>query len=141
MPNMSRRRFNRMAIAALPATLLPAMPLFGRGTCTATEPMELGPYHRDGTPARTMFRRQNEPGDKLTVRGLVRGDDGCTLLSDAIVDVWQADAAGHYDFQDDPAPTSPAMYRMRGVMLTDAQGHYAFETVLPGSYSARATSR
>ena len=135
---ISRRRFNRMGLAALPAALLPAIPVFGRGTCTATEPMELGPYHRDGTPARTMLRRENEPGDKLTVRGLVRGDDGCDVLADAILDVWQADASGHYDFQDDPAPATPAAFRMRGVMLTNAQGEYAFQTVVPGHYGERA---
>jgi protocatechuate 3,4-dioxygenase beta subunit len=135
---VSRRQFNRLALGALPA-YLPAFSLLARQTiCRATEPMELGPYHRDGTPVRTILRREHEPGDKLTVRGIVRGEDGCSALADVIVDVWQADASGRYDFQDDPAPSSPAAYRMRGITLTDGGGHYAFETVLPGHYGERA---
>ena len=121
----------------MPLALAPRILFADDSRCTPTEPMELGPYHREGTPYRTMLRGENEPGDKLNVSGIVRGDQ-CHPLQDVFVDVWHADNAGHYDFNDTPPPASPGAYRMRGVMLTDARGRYSFDTVVPGHYGDRA---
>lgn len=52
----------------------------------------------------------------------------CRPVAGATVDVWQADAGGAYD---------NAGYRLRGHELTDAQGRYWFESVVPAAYSGR----
>lgn len=53
---------------------------------------------------------------------------GCRPVAGAVVDVWQADAHGAYD---------NAGYDLRSHELTDAQGRYWFETVVPAPYPGR----
>jgi hypothetical protein len=52
------------------------------------------------------------------------------------LDVWNATDRGCYEsFGGCPAiPGHPEQYRLRGQMKTDAEGKYAFETILPGAY-------
>jgi len=52
----------------------------------------------------------------------------CRPLRRALLDFWQADAAGQYDNQG---------YRLRGHQLTDADGRFRLETVVPGLYPGR----
>ena len=52
----------------------------------------------------------------------------CQPVSRALIDVWQADAAGNYDNSG---------YRFRGHLYTDPTGQYRFETVVPGLYPGR----
>jgi protocatechuate 3,4-dioxygenase beta subunit len=66
-------------------------------------------------------------GDRLTVAGTVLATD-CRPLRRALLDFWQADAAGHYDNQG---------YRLRGHQFTDADGRFRLETVVPGLYPGR----
>jgi protocatechuate 3,4-dioxygenase beta subunit len=142
--SISRRTFTRQVLIAAPAVLLSpwqavaalAAPK-GPG-CTPTEPLELGPFHREGAPWRTALSKPGEPGRPLAVSGLVRGEDTCGPLSEVLLDVWQADAAGRYDFQDNPPPKSPSEYRLRGLLRSDRTGRYAFTSVLPGNYGSRA---
>jgi catechol 1,2-dioxygenase len=98
--------------------------------------MELGPYHRDGTPWRKDLCAPTEAGTGLMVTGCVYGADTCEPLGDVEIDVWQADTKGHYDFQDDPPPASPAFFRMRGRLLSDRGGRYGFSSIVPGNYKA-----
>jgi len=142
LPVLSRRAFSRSSLAALGLALPPwlragghdSRRVSGRPSCALTEPNEIGPFHRDGAPWRTALVDPHEPGQQLTVRGHVIGGDSCEPLGDAVLDVWQADASGRYDFQDSPPPQTPDRYRLRGLMLTGAAGGYAFTTVLPGNY-------
>ena len=66
-------------------------------------------------------------GRRLVVTGVVRGTD-CKPVPRALLDFWQADAGGRYD---------NAGYRLRGHQLTDAEGRYRLETILPGVYPGR----
>jgi catechol 1,2-dioxygenase len=142
-PGLSRRRFAATALAAIMPGLSPVTRrMFARaaaadagGACTLTEPLEMGPYHREGAPWQTALVATDEPGQHVVVSGRVIGGDQCEPLADAVVDVWQADASGQYDFQDTPPPQSPDRYRLRGLMLTDRAGQYGFTTVVPGNYS------
>ena len=52
----------------------------------------------------------------------------CAPLANARVDFWQADGNGNYD---------DAGYTLRGWQLTDANGAYRLETVIPGLYPGR----
>ncbi|HSD56866.1 MAG TPA: hypothetical protein VLB04_01690, partial [Methanotrichaceae archaeon] len=49
-------------------------------------------------------------------------------IAGALLDFWQADGNGRYDNVD---------YKLRGHQLTDDQGRYQLETVIPGNYGGR----
>src|SRR5580692_9895556 len=55
----------------------------------------------------------------------------------ARVEIWQANAAGRYAHPNDSNPT-PLDPNFDGfaITTTDAQGHYAFKTVVPAAYPA-----
>lgn len=99
--------------------------------CKVTDDNILGPYYKPDAPFRTDIT-DGKPGAKLTVRGTVFGCDCVTPLAGAVVDVWQADDAGAYDNTG---------FVLRGRMLTDAQGRYQLETILPGLYLNGSTYR
>jgi catechol 1,2-dioxygenase len=94
----------------------------------------LGPFYRPGAPARTRLTDPGEAGDVLVVTGTVYAPDCRTPLAGAVLDVWQADHAGHYDIKEPANFTDRTQFRLRGRLLTDAQGHYEIETILPGRY-------
>ena len=81
-----------------------------------------------GAPERSDLVDEGMEGTVLLVSGFVVDTD-CTPLANAKVDVWQADARGEYD--------NSGGYRLRGYVLTDAAGRYAFRTVVPGEYPGR----
>ena len=104
----------------------------GKDDCEATEDNIEGPFYRADAPFRTKLRGDDERGSALFVSGEVRGRGGYKPISQAIVDVWQADERGHYDNEDERF--DPKTFRLRGRMKTNAQGLYEFETVLPAAY-------
>jgi protocatechuate 3,4-dioxygenase beta subunit len=67
------------------------------------------------------------PGTRLQVTGRVLTLD-CKAVAGAVVDFWQADAAGTYDNSG---------YRLRGNQVTDASGRYSLDTIVPGEYPGR----
>ena len=78
---------------------------------------------------------QGEPlGERIVVQGRVLDEDG-RPVRDALVEVWQANAAGRYEHQRDqhPAPLDPNFHGA-GRCITDEQGRYRFVTVKPGAY-------
>jgi len=52
----------------------------------------------------------------------------CQPIANAKLDFWQADGSGNYDNSG---------YTLRGWQLTDANGAYRLETVIPGLYPGR----
>ncbi len=66
------------------------------------------------------------PGARIIVTGIIRDGSGAPV-TDAIVELWQADASGRYD---DNGP------RGWGRCATDAAGAYRFETIRPGRVAA-----
>jgi protocatechuate 3,4-dioxygenase beta subunit len=73
-------------------------------------------------------------GERIIVSGRVLDSDGRPVRN-ALVEVWQANAAGRYIHQGDrhPAPLDPN-FTGAGRCLTDDRGHYRFVTVKPGAY-------
>jgi catechol 1,2-dioxygenase len=102
----------------------------GPGQCERTGSDALGPFHVSGAPFRSVLAGASEPGERVTVSGVVYGPDCKTPLAGAIVDVWHADASGQYH-------TETTTYRLRGQMKTDAKGRYQFDTIRPGHYDKR----
>ncbi len=73
-------------------------------------------------------------GERIVVHGRVLDEDGRPLAG-ALVEVWQANAAGRYrhEVDDHPAPLDPN-FGGGGRCLTDGEGRYTFTTIKPGAY-------
>lgn len=76
-------------------------------------------------------------GERIIVSGRVLDDNGCPVAQ-ALVEVWQANAAGRYRHVADThdAPLDPN-FTGCGRVLTDDDGHYRFVTIKPGAYPWR----
>jgi protocatechuate 3,4-dioxygenase, beta subunit len=80
----------------------------------------------------------HEPqGERIIVAGRVIDEDGRSVAG-ALVELWQANAAGrYYHVKDDhPAPLDPN-FTGAGRAVTDADGRYQFTTIKPGAYPWR----
>jgi len=93
----------------------------------ATPPQTEGPYYTPDTPRRSSLLEDGVRGERLVVAGLVI-DTACRPIGRALLDFWQADAAGEYD---------NAGFRLRGHQFTDGHGRFRLETVVPGVYPGR----
>jgi catechol 1,2-dioxygenase len=93
-----------------------------------------GPFHEPGAPERTVLADANEPGERLIIEGTVYGPDCTSPVEGALLDVWHADADGNYHDAD-------VDYRLRGQMMSDANGTYRFETIRPGNYPMSGSMR
>jgi protocatechuate 3,4-dioxygenase, beta subunit len=73
-------------------------------------------------------------GERIVVTGRVLDGDGRPVRN-ALVEVWQANAAGRYrhDVDRHPAPLDPN-FSGAGRVLTDGDGGYRFVTIKPGAY-------
>jgi protocatechuate 3,4-dioxygenase, alpha subunit len=76
-----------------------------------------------GTPA----------GEVIAIAGTVYDAQGATV-PDAMIEIWQANAAGRYRSADDPRDEIPIDDHFVGFgrAATDAQGVYRFRTIRPG---------
>ncbi len=101
--------------------------------CMETATNIEGPYYRASAPFRTDLRAGVSKGVLLTLRGRVYGVGCAVPLTDALVDVWQADADGHYD-NDGTLMVPPSDFRLRGRAKVDAKGYYEVKTIIPGHY-------
>ncbi|MGC1303999.1 MAG: protocatechuate 3,4-dioxygenase subunit alpha [Caulobacteraceae bacterium] len=72
-------------------------------------------------------------GERIEIVGRVSNADG-EPVPDAMVEIWQANAAGRYASPDDPRTDLPLDEDFTGFgrASTDAQGEYRFLTVRPG---------
>jgi protocatechuate 3,4-dioxygenase, beta subunit len=78
--------------------------------------------------------RAEPVGERITVSGRLL-DAGGRPISDSLVEIWQANAAGRYAHRWDtwPAPLDPN-FTGAGRTVTDADGRYEFMTIKPGPY-------
>ncbi|MEV0688125.1 protocatechuate 3,4-dioxygenase subunit beta [Nocardia sp. NPDC050378] len=74
-------------------------------------------------------------GQRLVLSGRVLDSDG-RGVPNALLEIWQANAAGRYIDKADPAfmPIDPN-FTGAGRCLTDAQGNYRFVTIKPAAYA------
>jgi protocatechuate 3,4-dioxygenase beta subunit len=86
-----------------------------------------GPYYTPDTPLRSNLVEAGLEGERLAVTGLVV-DTRCRPIPRALLDFWQADAAGAYDTNG---------YRLRGHQFTDRRGRYRLDTIVPALYPGR----
>jgi protocatechuate 3,4-dioxygenase beta subunit len=86
-----------------------------------------GPYYKANPPQNAALRTAGVAGTPLTLIGYVVSKS-CQPIANAKLDFWQADGNGNYDNSG---------YTLRGWQLTDANGAYRLETVIPGLYPGR----
>ncbi|MEM7301804.1 MAG: protocatechuate 3,4-dioxygenase subunit beta [Pseudomonadota bacterium] len=80
-------------------------------------------------------RVNGEPiGERIIVEGKILDDAG-RAVPGALVEIWQANAAGRYIHREEihPAPLDPN-FLGAGRAITAADGSYRFVTIKPGSY-------
>ncbi len=118
-------------------THTPSQPLIRRppGRTEVTGPLAL--HHKlpcgeanlaEPTPGRPAL------GQLIHIAGQVLDEDG-RPIPDAVVELWQANAAGRYAHANDTrsAPLDPHFIG-NGRVRTDAEGRYGFFTIRPGAY-------
>ena len=104
--------------------------------CRVTPRDQLGPFYKSGAPAQAELCASGGGGtEKLLVSGRVLGMPDCKPLAGALVEVWQADQRGDYS-QVGAKPDDPGCL-LRASIVTDGEGRYAFNTILPGEYPGR----
>jgi protocatechuate 3,4-dioxygenase beta subunit len=92
-----------------------------------TRPEIEGPYFKRSSPLRGNLREPGITGRPVELSGVVL-TQSCRPVADALVELWHADDRGEYD---------NIGFRLRGHVFTDAQGRYAFRTIVPGPYPGR----
>ena len=116
-------RSPRMPLVLLPKTLTERTgPVFGHGLI------------RERDNDLTAQHVADPIGERIFVHGRVLDEDGRPLRG-ALVEVWQANAAGRYRHKVDTydAPLDPN-FTGGGRTLTDEHGRYWFKTIKPGPY-------
>ena len=106
-----------------------------RRTSSQTPSQTVGPfYHFSLTtnPALGCLTTDATQGERIRLRLRILDGDGAPI-PDAMIELWQADAAGKYDHPADPQSQVPdPAFRGFGRLPTDADGTCIFETIRPG---------
>ena len=94
----------------------------------------IGPYLHIGTDwlITTEMAGADVDGERIVIEGRVYDGNGAPV-TDALVELWQADAQGRYASPADGRQASGAgRFRGFGRAPTDPSGHFRFSTIKPG---------
>ncbi|SER87944.1 Dioxygenase [Streptomyces sp. yr375] len=120
------------------AEAVDAAPVAAAAVCTLTKEMTEGPYYLDGQYVRADIT-EGKAGVPLKLTLTVVDDDTCVPLSNALVEIWHADALGEYSgFVGSNGHSEPDDGTfLRGGVLTNSSGVAAITTIYPGWYRGR----
>lgn len=103
----------------------------------------VGPFFSLGLdrPEWADLTRSNPTGERITIEGHVLDGDGAPV-PDAVIELWQANAAGRYDHVEDTQSDKPvdANFHGYGRVATDPQGRFKIATIKPGSVPGRGNA-
>jgi protocatechuate 3,4-dioxygenase alpha subunit len=103
----------------------------------------VGPFFALGLdrPDWSDLTRNNPRGERITIEGCVLDGDGAPV-PDAVLELWQANAAGRYDHTDDTQTDKPLDPNFRGYgrAATDPEGRFKITTVKPGPVPGRGNA-
>lgn len=105
-----------------------------------TEDDVIGPYYRRHAPLRAKISPPAAAGELLVIAGTVWSFRMRSPIGGCLLDVWQANAAGHYDNEDPVHPPRAQTFINRSRFHCDEYGRYELETVVPGPYRMDATT-
>src|SRR5687768_10083282 len=99
-----------------------------------TASQTVGPFFQVGLifEGDNVLANERASGKRIYIEGRVLDGDG-QPVSDAMVEIWQADAGGIFNHPADPrkAQADP-FFRGFGRSATDKEGKFRFKTVKPG---------
>ncbi|MGQ0663171.1 MAG: protocatechuate 3,4-dioxygenase subunit alpha [Pseudomonadota bacterium] len=108
----------------------------------ATASQTVGPFFHGALdrPGWSDLAGAGAAGQRIRIEGRVLDGDGAPVV-DAVLEIWQANAAGRYDHPEDTQekPLDPN-FRGFGRVCTNAEGWYRFTTVRPGPVPGRGNA-
>ena len=136
---MKRRDFIKKGIISAAALSFTPTSLLKSQDCPLTQNDILGPYWTENHPYRSLLANADEPGTRIFISGTVKANDCESPIPNTVVDVWHANDSGCYTIfmECDAGNTDEDPYNLRGQMITNENGEYAFETIWPGYYAGR----
>ncbi|MEV6761474.1 intradiol ring-cleavage dioxygenase [Streptomyces sp. NPDC051105] len=133
-----------LAVGAAVSTEAPAAaaapdlkPAAAAAVCTLTEEMTEGPYYLDGALVRTDIT-EGKPGITFKL-ALTVVNSACTVVPNALVEVWHTDALGEYSgyVGNNGHNEADDGTFLRGGVLTNSSGVANITTIYPGWYRGR----
>lgn len=113
------------------------------GKLTPTPSQTVGPFFHLGLarPEWSDLTGGNPEGERIAITGRVIDGDGAGV-PDALIELWQANAAGRYNHPDDRQSDKPLDPHFRGYgrAATDSEGGYRFVTIKPGPVPGRGNA-
>jgi protocatechuate 3,4-dioxygenase, alpha subunit len=103
----------------------------------------VGPFFALGLdrPDWADMTRHNPEGQHIVIEGRVLDGDGAPV-PDALIELWQANAAGRYDHAEDAQAEKKLDPNFHGYgrVATDAQGRFKIMTIKPGPVPGRGNT-
>ena len=103
----------------------------------------VGPFFALGLdrPEWADMTRNNPAGQRIVITGRVVDGDGAPV-PDAVIELWQANAAGRYDHAEDAQAekTIDPNFHGYGRVATDAEGRFQIKTIKPGPVPGRGNT-
>jgi len=110
---------------------------------TPTPSQTVGPFFHLGLdrPEWSDLTRGNPAGERIAIEGRVVDGDGAPV-PDAMIELWQANAAGRYNHPEDRQDDKPLDPNFRGFgrVATDANGRFRVVTIKPGPVPGRGNA-
>jgi protocatechuate 3,4-dioxygenase beta subunit len=114
-------------------------------SCTVTDTETDGPYplySSRGSAIQRVNITDGKTGIPLNIAITVRNvNNSCTVLANAIVDIWHCDKDGYYSGYTNSgylgSQNNSSLVFCRGRQITDSNGLVKFESIYPGWYSGR----
>jgi protocatechuate 3,4-dioxygenase alpha subunit len=101
----------------------------------------VGPFfHFLSWPGAETLIKPDTQGERIEITGRVLDGDGAPV-PDALIEIWQANAAGRYAHTEDgqTKPLDPAFHGF-GRCASDAEGRFRFATIRPGRVPGRGNA-
>ena len=115
------------------------IPVDDTPVCVLTPQATEGPFYFDPNQIRQNIVEDRVGAPLRVAVRVMKMDDGCAPLKDALVDLWHTDAEGLYSGyprQLGGQDTSGQTF-LRGMQVTDSDGIALFDTIYPGWYPGR----
>jgi len=144
MKKITRRLFTRIGLTAGITSAFTCVARAGYLSKLHPTPAEIeGPFYpvtaqkdKDFDLTRIKGKSGTAKGQTIVIEGRVLDTNG-DPIEDAIVELWQANAAGRYNHPRDPndAPLDPN-FQGWAIVPSGQEGGFRFKTILPGVYPA-----